>query len=301
MTTDAAGPVTSQHEQNMRVLEYIYDGEVTGGADLPGLWDLVGEEQAQVSASSLEGRGLIRRGRRLAGEYHITGSGREEIEAMRTRRADRSYRRRECRKQVLRYLDGLGSTGTIVQLSGFEESLDGVQFANEDLQAALGFLIDRGLIAESQRLANGDHYLVRIGPDVSECVDSRLDIDDFLSQKRGSSRSTTTNIHVAGSGHNLAMAVGDHASAEASVTTFNHEHALLFARAIRAAADDLHLGAEQEVNLANIEQTTDPTQAQRATQALYDFLMGSATGTLGQVLGMLAAYGIGIGIGIGIG
>lgn len=288
--------MTQQNDKDMLVLEYIhdYDRDLGGGAGLAGLWELVGEEQARVSASSLRDRGLIRDEQRLSGGYHITGAGREEVEALRARRQDRGHRRRGCREQVLRHLDNIGRTDSIVSPSSFAGSLDGVPFTNDDLQDALTYLVDQGLIKGHKRLGNGDHYLVTLGPHVSDCVDSGLTINDFLDQQR-SGVITTNNFNMGGSGNNFVNAVGEHATANATIQTFNPDLARLFARAIRAAETDLSLGAEQHADLVVVEQSDDRSLAQRATQRLYEHAAATTTGALGGVLGTLGASALGIG------
>lgn len=288
--------MTSQRELRMRILEYINDndqGPLNDPAELGPLYEAFGQDDVYATSASLVEEGLITRENSLGGGYHIAPAGRQTVEEMKTRRADRGYRRRQCREQVLRYLDQCGRSGDIVSPAGFAGSVDGVPFDNQDLQEALNFLLDNNFIAlAGKRLGNGDVYLVRLRSIVSDCVDSDLPIPDFLERQRGGN-SVQNVFHMGGTGNNFATAAGP--GSAATINTFNPDYAQLFALLVRAAEADLTLTDEATAALAEIEASTeDPTRAQKAMAVLYAQMGNITSGAAGSILGTLGAMALGI-------
>lgn len=285
----------TQRELRMRVLEYINDndqGLLNDSAELGPLYETFGENDVYATSAALVDDGLITRENSLGGGYHIAPAGRDAVEEMRARRTDRGYRRRECREQVLRYLDQSGRSGDIVSPTAFAGSVDGVSFTNDDLQDALNFLIENDFIAlGGKRLGNGDVYVARLGTTVSDCVDSGLSIQDFLARQRGSGVNNVFNM--GGSNNHFATAAGP--GSTATINTFNPEYADLFARLVRAAEADLQLTEEAAGALAELEASKeDPTRAQRAMAVLYTQMGNVTGGAAGSILGTLGAMALGI-------
>ncbi len=285
---------TQQEDRDRRVLEYIYDNDEgpRGGASLSGLWELVGEEEGAMSAAGLREEGLIRREDRMSGGYHITAAGRAEVEAMRARRTDRGHRRAMCREDFLRWVDQMTTPdpGSRVARQDFNGAADTVPYTEEETEAAAGHLAQLGLI-RSINTEEADHILVWITEKGRECVDERRGIPAFID--KGSHGGQV--FHVSGSGNSIAAAVGNKNEVTANLSQFDPALAVQFAAAVRQAMPVLNLPPDTEATLQDIEQHQDLDRAQRATATLYTFLMGTSTGTLGQVLGVLGASALGIG------
>jgi hypothetical protein len=290
--------VTAQQDREWQVLEYIYDNDQgnKGGASIGGLRDLVGEEDAAAIAFALRSRGLIRNEQRLSGGYHITADGQNTVEQLRGRRADRSYRRVACREAFLRWVDSKTTTnaGSRISRDKFDLTLDGLPFADAETEAAASYLKERGLISSiSSGGTSGPHILVWITELGSKCVDSGVSLAEFLTPPPA--RAVSNVFNMGGTGNSFATATAAGATANATVTNFNLDQARSFAAAVRAAASELDLTEEAEAALAEIEQCGDDVpRAHRATQILHSFLVGTTTGTLGQVLGTLGASALGI-------
>ena len=285
---------TPQHDRDRRVLEFIYDNDegLDGAASLSGLRELVGEQEAAISGAGLRQQGLIRQAERLSGGYHITADGRSEVESMRSRRSDRGHRRSLCREEFLRWIDRRTTTnpGSRVARENFDGAADLLPFSDEETEAAAGYLAQQGLI-ESINTAEADHILVWITEKGRECIDKGRGIATFVNEGHHGGQV----FHVSGSGNSIATAVGNNNEVTSNLSQFDPELALQFATAVRQATPVLRLPPDAEATLQDIEQKEDVGRAQRATTLLYTFLMGTSTGTLGQVLGTLGANALGIG------
>lgn len=289
--------MTPQREQDLRVLEYVYDSDKGSGgpAGMSGLRALVGEDGAAVSAVELQRLGWVRRADRMTGGYHLTSSGRSEVEALRARRTDRPHRRAACRDALLRWVDAATTpdSGSRVAREDFRGSADLVAFTADETRASASFLAEQGLI-KTISSSGHPHVLVWITDTGRECVDEG-GVEPYLRARRTTGDSTVHNYNMGGSGNVFATATAAGAVANAHVNDFNLDHARLFARAVRAAQHDLGLDEDAEAALADVEaEDADPDRAQRATRTLTTFLMGTTTGTLGQVLGVLGATALGI-------
>lgn len=288
--------MTPQQERDLRVLEYIYDNDndVSGAADLPGLWALVGESEAARSASTLRDRGLIRDENSLSGGYHITGTGSAMVEEMHARRNDRGYRRGLCRDELLRWIDSNTTTdpGSRRSREDFDGGADLLAFTEEEVTAAAIYLAEQSMV-ESVSAAGAPHIAVWITDCGRECVDEGRGIRAFVEKDKVNVGGQI--FHISGSGNTVAAAIGDKNEVTASISQFDPAIALQFAAAVRQAMPALNLPSNIEETLRDIEQQDDPSRAQRATAVLYTFLMGASTGTLGQVLGMVGASALGIG------
>ncbi len=129
-----------------------------------------------------------------------------------------------------------------------------------------------------------------------ECVDQG-GVSAYLRAQRQGGESTGHNYNMGGSGNVFARAAATAAGAvaNATVNNFNLVHARLLARAVRAIEEELVLDDEAVAALAEIEaEGVAPDRAQRATRTLMMFLIGTATGSLGQVLGTLGESALGI-------
>lgn len=291
--------MTRQDEQNMRVLEYIYDHDAgsAGPAGLGGLRDLVGEDAAAESAVELKERGWIRNENRLSGGYHITAVGRSEVEALRQRREDRSYRRGRCRDDLLRWADAKTTTdpGTRVGREDFDGGADLLPYDEDEVRAAATFLAEAGFI-KSISAAGAPHIAIWITDAGRECVDEG-GVEAFQRARRtGGVAATVNHFNMGGEGNVFATATAAGAVAHATLNNFNIDQARLFAKAVRVAEAELDLPDEVRAALTVIEaEDAEPTRAQKATKVLTDFMLGASTGTVGQVLGMLGASALGIG------
>lgn len=289
--------MTPQQEQNMRVLEYVYDNDQgsAGPAGLSGLRELVGEDNAAESAVELHRLGWIRRDQRLSGGYHMTASGRSEVETLRGRRADRGHRRAACLEALLRWVDAQTTTdaGSRVSRQKFDGSADLMAFSEDESRAAATTLEEQGLI-KSISSWGAPHQLMWITDAGRECVD-RGGVAEYMRARRLGAENTVHNYNMGGSGNVFATATAAGAVANATVNNFNLDHARLLARAVRAIEEELVLNEEAVAALAEIEaEGVAPDRAQRATRTLMPFLMGTATGSLGQVLGTLGESALGI-------
>lgn len=291
--------MTRQEEQNLRVLEYVYDNDEgsAGPAGLSGLWELVGEDNAADSAVELQERGWIRRDQRLSGGYHVTAAGRSEVEAMRGRRTDRSYRRNRCRDDLLRWVDANTSPdpGSRVGRDKFDGAADLHPYDENEVRAAATFLAEAGFI-KSVSAAGAPHIAIWITDAGRECVDEG-GVEAFQRARQATSVPTVNHFNMGGSGNVFATATASGAVAHATMNNFNFEQARLLARAVRVAEHELGLPEDVRAALSDIEaEDVEPTRAQKATKVVTDFLIGTSTGTVGQVLGMLGASALGIGV-----
>ncbi|TQK68590.1 hypothetical protein FBY23_0343 [Nocardioides sp. SLBN-35] len=284
----------------MRALEYVYDYDrgSAGPAGVSGLRDLVGEDQAADSAAELQRRGWIRRDQRMSAGYHMTAAGRSEVQALRARRSDRAHRRSMCREDLLRWVDAQTTPdpGRRVSREKFDGSVDLLDYSEEEVRAAATFLADRKLV-KSISAAGAPHIALWITESGQECIDEG-GIEVYLRSREegvGQPVGIVNNFNMAGTGNVFATATAAGAVANATLNNFNLDHARLLARAVRLAASDLDLTDVETEALAEIETPdVEPARAQRAVGLLTTFLMGTSTGTLGQVLGMLGASALGI-------
>lgn len=285
----------SQRDLDMRALEYIYEhGSGPEPATPGGLRKHVGEHQMATCAQSLIQRGLIRRDERVSGGWYPTAEGRSQVEELRDRRANRGLRRRLCRDELLRWLDSSGATdvGTRVSRDKFDVAPDGLPFTEKDSHAAAEYLKLNGLIESFP--ADGRHLLLWITDRGQECRDEGGDVAAFV--KEGEASSVSQVFHISGSGNNVAAALGDNNEVTANLSAFDAEKAIEFAAAVWQALPQLGLDRDQvSALIADIEQRDDPTRAQRATATLQTLLVGTTTGTLGQMLGMFGSAALGMG------
>jgi hypothetical protein len=222
--------VTAQQDREWQVLEYIHDNDEgnRGGASIGGLCDLVGEEEAVAIAIALRNRGLIRNEQRLSGGHHITAGGRNTVEQLRARRADRGYRRAACREAFLGWVDSKTTTnaGSRISRDKFDLTLDGLSDGDAETEAAASYLEERGLIsAISAGGTGGAHILVWITELGSEC-DSGVSIPEFSTPAPAPAVSNVFNLGGTGSAFATSTAAG--ATANATVTNFNLDQARSF-------------------------------------------------------------------------
>lgn len=253
------------------------------------------DDEAAEVAQWLTARGLIRRGQSLVGDYALTLEGKQAVQEIMDRRADRKWRRANCRQQVLAWLDNQGPVGTPANPNGFSGSLDGAPFTEDEADEAVNYLIDNGLATPyGRRLANGRWHLIMVSALGSDCVDSAQDIPPFL-RHRSQALQPSQVFNMGGMGNTFATATADGATASATVTnTFNLDGGRLYAEMIRAAEEEIQLNDDAKAALADLETTDDPTVARRAATVLYQFLLGTAAGTAGQVLGIYGANLLGL-------
>lgn len=289
-------PTRSQRDLDLQILEHIYDQDDSQGYAFIGpIRKLVGDEDtAAVTCRGLRDRGLLRTGHR-SGEYHVTATGRAEVDAVRSRRRDRGLRRRLCRNELLRWIDSKDATdsGSRVGRDRFDVAVDLEPFTTKETEAAAEYLKGQGLI-ESISAAGAEHILLWITELGQECIDDEDgDVAAFV-RKRSATSSGSQIFHISGSGNNVAAAIGDNNEVSASLSTFDPQLAMTFADAVEQANLDLD-GEQVRELVANIKQSDDPSRAQRATALLQTMVVGTTTGTLGQVLGVLGANALGIG------
>lgn len=287
---------TSQDELDMQVLEHIYENCTDDRpASIGGLRERFGENDAAATTSSLRTRGLLRADKRMSAGYFVTPAGRAEVEEMRNRRADRGLRRRLCRNRLLRWMDEQGAShaGKRVAREDFDASPDLLPFTDQETEAAAEHLKQHGLI-ESISADQADHILVWTTDRGRQCLDEGGDVLAFT--KMDVERNASQVFNITGSGNTVAAAIGNDNEVTASLSTFNSEAAAQFAEAVRQATPALGLDADRvDALVADVQQTEDPTRAQRATALLQTMVVGTTTGTLGQVLGVLGASALGIG------
>lgn len=287
---DAGRTPTSQEDLELRVLEYVYDndqGIMREPARLPGLYDIVGSEDAALqTAAGLRREGLISMDKRLSGGYHIEPEGRRIVENVRARRTDRGHRRQVCREQLLRWADSDERRAR----RDFDGSADGQPFTMDESEPAAGFLSENGLV-KTFSSAQEKHFLIQITERGRECIDSGKTIQQFLSRNDVAAQM----VNVFGSGNNVATSFGDNNTIDATLSNFDHDMAVTLAASVRDALPILGLPDEAEGLLPQIEQRADPSLAQRATARLYTLLADTASGGLGGMLTVLAAGALGVG------
>lgn len=287
---------TAQGDLDMQVLEHVYENcSDDQSASIAGLRERFGESNTAAITSSLKSRGLLRADKRMSAGYFVTPEGRAEVEEMRNRRTDRGLRRRLCRNQLLRWIDDQGASqaSTRVAREDFDASPDLLPFTDLETEAAADHLKQLGLV-ESISVDQADHILLWTTDRGRQCLDAGGDVSAFARVDVEPSASQVFNI--TGSGNRVAAAIGSNNQVTASLTTFDSDAAAQFAEAVQQAVAALGLDADRVAQLVvDVQQTKDLTRAQRATALLQTMVVGTTTGTLGQVLGVLGASALGIG------
>lgn len=284
------------YELELAVLFAIEETEAAGNtATIGDIRRLIGNDNdAADLAQRLVGKGHLRRGKSLAGDYQLTLDGSAQAQTARERQNSRQWRRTTCRRRMLAWLDNQGPVDAPVDPSAFAAVLDGRAFDEDEVAEALEYLIEMDLAQSlGPKMANGRWHVVAITRQGSDCVDSNLELPAFLERQEPSRSNQTFNM--SGTGNTFATATSDGATATANVSnTFNIEAGRLFAQAVRVAESDLGLSREARDALVVIETTEDPGVARRAADVLYQFILAAAAGTTGQILGVYGASLLGL-------
>ncbi|PZF86107.1 hypothetical protein [Jiangella anatolica] len=230
----------------LRALEKIYDAGGAMGLISAGdaLKEDLSEREVYVWLEEYaEPRGLVEIEEGLAPRARLTPAAVDLVEGARERRADRRFRRRALRANLLRWMDSeAGRPGVEVFPSKFLSAdiavLDGERFTELDVAEAASYLEENGLTKPMWVGGSAGRVAarLRLTNEGQRCVDEYdCDIDAYL---RPSAGSGSTIVNVTGDGNNLATAHGAGATASATAisTSLGNEITDL-ARALRELLD----------------------------------------------------------------
>lgn len=118
-------------------------------------------------------RDLVRSNGTFAHVLSLTVRGRRAVDDLLARQQDRSYRRQQCRDDLLRWIDAETEPNgdPQVAIADFTGVLDLVPYTASEVSSAASFLHTRGLVVSLGSLA-GDHDAMRITEDGRDCVDN---------------------------------------------------------------------------------------------------------------------------------
>ncbi|MBG6099074.1 hypothetical protein [Nocardioides luteus] len=277
----------------LKILEYIH-GRPEQEADYSDVETHLGDDLI-ADLEHLADIGLLRRDSRSEGFYHLTVDGRAEVDAMLKRREDRSYRRTQCRDDLLAWLDKTTEAedaGTRVSLEKFAGGADGVAFTEKEVDLAADHLVTEGLI----KTLGGDYGRNHLLAYITGAGQERLDEGNGAAgiTEVSLAPSVVQHITITGDGNIVTSAAGSHNEVQANIDDFDLVKAQSHSEAIREALPALEELKDEIVPLLDQIQTDDRSLAQKATFGLYKLLTATGTGALGGALALPLAQALGI-------
>lgn len=176
----------------------------------------------------------------------LTQSGATRAESARVRWSNRVFRDRAARNALLAWLhDNEGAQQDAVHVADFlrdpRSAIDGHFFSGADLDAAVTYLYEKGLIdgqfIEEQRYP----YAVRLTAAGTDCMELGGDVAEYLTPRPGS---ITYNFNAPVSGTNVA--VGDHATQHATINGIDSDSLHVLMNAITQALPGLEMDTQDQ-------------------------------------------------------
>jgi hypothetical protein len=254
------GWMNSVELRRIQLLDWLYDFKGEHDGEMAAIKDFLGDEADDYTRSIM--RDVLEDLARddliiLALGFDFDGAsaliksrGRAEVEGRRTRRANRALRNIACRTAVIRWLyeqPGHQAVSTQAMMTTPEYYFEGAPFESPDLDAALLYLLDIGLL-RGTKVMGGSVARPRLTTSGIECAERfGGSVADYQDRQRGG---TINNVQFTGpiSGGNFA--IGSQDVTQQTKVGVGSEELLTLIRAMREALPALDLRDDARVQLS---------------------------------------------------